>query len=168
MSEDPARMPEYDPEAAGLPDTYDPDSTAYDEDESVREADGDPVEWPDRPVAIDRFGNTAEEARQGESLNMRLAEEEPDFGAEAEWPEDRLRGDLGVEDEFDLDGEEPGDPVGRIADADDDGSGGRHNETVAMDAGFAGGGYTAEESAMHLVDDEDMAIEDDDDLDNDE
>lgn len=167
MSEDPTRSPEYDPEAQGLPDTYDPDSTAFDEADSVREADGDPVEWPDRhPVALDRFGNTAEEARQGESLDMRLSEEEPDVNAEADWPEDELRSELSADDDLNLDGEDPGDLVGRLAEADDDGSGGRNNETVASDAGMAGGGSSAEESAMHLVDDEDMDIEDDYDLDN--
>ena len=166
MSEDASRTPEYDPESSGLPDTFDPDSNAFDEQESVREADGDPIEWPDRhPVAIDRFGNTAEEARLGEPLDMRLAEEEPDINADDEWPEDQLRGELGADDDVDLDGEDPGDAIGRITDADDDGSGGRNNETIASDAGLAGGGYTAEESAMHLVDDEDMDIEDDYDLD---
>jgi hypothetical protein len=114
---------------------------------------------------LDRFGNTAEEARQGEPLDMRLAEEEPDVNADDDWPEDNLRGELAGNDTLDLDGEDPGDQVGRLSDPDDDGSGGRHNVTVAYDAGMAGGGYSAEESAMHLVDDEDMEIEDDFDLD---
>ncbi len=48
MTSDDPRPPEYDPESVGLPDTFDPDSTAFDENESVREADGpDPVLWPD-------------------------------------------------------------------------------------------------------------------------
>ena len=94
-----------------------------------------------------------------------MAEEEPDVNADNDWPEDNPRGELGGDDPLDLDGEDPGDLVGRLSDADDDRSGGRHNETIAFDAGMAGGGYTAEESAMHLVDDEDMDIEDDFDLD---
>src|SRR3954462_12360414 len=73
-----------DPEASGLPETADDDSNAYDSVESPRWADGpDPAALAGvGPGGSTRFGDTAEEARQGESLDYRLRQEEPDVGAE--------------------------------------------------------------------------------------
>lgn len=75
--------PVSDPEAAGLPDTADDDSTARDDVNSGRAADGpDPAQLPldrdDRPLAVDRYGTTPEEAREGESIDLKLGREEPD------------------------------------------------------------------------------------------
>jgi hypothetical protein len=80
MRQDNFPHPVSDPEAEGLPEYADDESTAYDEVESARVADGpDPAALPaDRPLAIDRFGTTAEEARLGESLDYKLAREDPD------------------------------------------------------------------------------------------
>ena len=39
---------------------------------------------PERPVALDKFGTTLAEERQGETLDQRLAEEEPDPNMEVE------------------------------------------------------------------------------------
>lgn len=51
---------------------------SLDSDE-VRNADGDTVvDPPESWSGADRFGMTAEEQREGESLDARLAEEEPD------------------------------------------------------------------------------------------
>ncbi|MGF7121275.1 hypothetical protein AB4Z09_21020 [Rhodococcus sp. TAF43] len=53
-------------------------SESLDSDE-VRNADGDDVvDAPDEWSEADRFGTTLREAEQGESLDQRLAEEEPD------------------------------------------------------------------------------------------
>ena len=51
-----------DPEASGLPDTADDDSTAYDEVDTGRWADGaDPAALPGvGPGGSNRFGDTAE------------------------------------------------------------------------------------------------------------
>ena len=75
--------PVSDPEAGGLPGTADDDSTAWDDVDSPRVADGpDPAALPldrdDRPLAVDHFGTTAEEAREGESLDLKLGREVPD------------------------------------------------------------------------------------------
>ena len=75
--------PVSDPESAGLPGVADDDSTAWDEVETGREADGpDPAQLPldrdDRPLAVDHFGTTPEEAREGESLDLKLDREVPD------------------------------------------------------------------------------------------
>ncbi|MGC9665635.1 DUF5709 domain-containing protein [Planosporangium sp. 12N6] len=73
--------PVSDPESEGLPDVVDDDHIAMEESraESPREADGpDPAPLPGRaPMAIDRYGVTPEEARIGESLDYKLAREEP-------------------------------------------------------------------------------------------
>ena len=165
-----------DPEASGLPDTADDDSTAYDEVDSPRWADGpDPAALAGvGPGGANRFGDTAEEQRQGESLDQRLSQEEPDVGAELEQPR-RDPVDETVDDssqvQFDRDvwGEGPtSDPnsaislyddgqldpdspesVGRLV-APDEGSGyDEEPDSVAYDAGSAGGGASAEELAMH-------------------
>jgi hypothetical protein len=192
MSTDDPRVPEYDPEADGLPDMVDPDSNAFDEDESVREADGlESGLWPDdRPVALDGYGTTAREAHDGMPLDDRLAREEPDIGAEEFGsPLDDVPAVASDRDEFDdeadpdaiadpyaedeaedaeifaggLEEDDPVDryaeetPVGRFAEPDSDPSGGRHNRLYAEDEGMAGGGFNAEEAAMHVVDEDEDA-----------
>ncbi|MDH6283481.1 hypothetical protein [Prescottella agglutinans] len=66
-------------------------SESLDSDE-VRNDDGDDVvDAPDEWSEADRFGTTLREAEQGESLDQRLAEEEPDippFGGDREYAED--------------------------------------------------------------------------------
>ena len=101
MRDDEYPTPVSDPEAAGLPDTADDDSTANDDVLTGREADGpEPAQLPgDRtPVAVDEFGTTAEEQLDGESLDYKLQREQyerpaddplagpvdPDIAAEAD------------------------------------------------------------------------------------
>src|SRR4029450_10874543 len=73
-----------DPEASGLPGPADDDSNAYDSVESTRWADGaDPAALAGTgPGGSNRFGDTAEEARGGESLDYRRGQDAPDVGAE--------------------------------------------------------------------------------------
>lgn len=83
MREDSFPRPVSDPEAEGLPGTADDDSTAFDQVDSPRVADGPdpgmlPLEREDGPVAVDRYGTTPEEARVGEPLELKLRREEPD------------------------------------------------------------------------------------------
>ena len=174
MREDNYPEPVSDPEAEGLPGTADDDSTAYDDVDSPRVADGpDPAALPGGlPLAVDRYGTTAAEARLGEPLDYRLAQEEPDVGVDdrSGHPDDvdlvddvtdRPDPDAGL---FDAgvpayDGEvseydtlDPAlDRIGRLVEPDE----GAHSDTepdaVAYDAGAAGGGATAEELAMHEV-----------------
>lgn len=70
-----------DPEAEGIPEYADDDSTARNDKPSGREADGpDPAQLPaDAPLGLDRFGTTPEEARVGESLDYKLARENTDI-----------------------------------------------------------------------------------------
>jgi hypothetical protein len=102
----------------------------------------DPQEMPlpgDRPVAVDDYGTTAEEQFRGESLDGRLGREEPDVGAGAPPPEDSTRPTL--------------DHAGRLVAPDAGAHPDDEPDAVADDLGADGGGYTAEERAMHVEDD---------------
>jgi hypothetical protein len=116
---------------------------------------------PERPRGVDAFGTTVAEQRQGESLEQRLAHEEPDPGNMVEDPLDDVEmagGDdpdaIAAEDDYLGDGEVGDRRSGRLM-APDEGS---HEDTesdmVANDVGIDGGGSSAEEAAMHIVADE--------------
>jgi hypothetical protein len=155
-----------------------PDETRHEsadlEDYEVEDASdtltGDPGDDPlDRGVAPPerwsagiRGGTTAGEQQAGESLDELLAEEEPDTPSDFddEDPED-LADDPDAAEE-DLDGllldDGPDPRSGRLV-ADDEGA---HPDTeadlVAHDAGIDGGAATAEEAAVHVVDEDDYDI----------
>jgi uncharacterized protein DUF5709 len=91
MREDEFPHPVSDPEAEGLPGTADDDSSAWDDVDSARVADGPgpgilPTDREDGPLAIDRYGTTPEEARIGESLDLKLGREVPDPALEGAGP----------------------------------------------------------------------------------
>jgi len=174
MREDNYPRPVSDPESEGLPGTADDDSTADDGMESGREADGpDPAPLPgDHPLAMDRFGVTAEDARVGESLDYKLAREDrepgPGRGDDADAIDDqtdRPAPDAGLDEAvavaapgepysvYDVDdqGLGPGRPVGRLVQPDEGAHSDDEPDAVAFDAGPAGGGASAEELAMHEV-----------------
>jgi hypothetical protein len=168
-----------DPAADGIPEYADDDSTAWDDVESPRAADGpDPYPLPgdrdDGPAAIDEYGTTPEEQRRGEPIDLRLAREEPDVSADAigmnlrddddtrSWRDDDLPVDPHLDSAVSMyDRDEPGLPpnarVGRLVAPDE----GAHEDTekdeIALDAGAAGGGASAEELAMHPVPDDENA-----------
>ncbi|MGE5828958.1 MAG: DUF5709 domain-containing protein [Micromonosporaceae bacterium] len=103
---------------------------------------------PDHWVAANRFGTTPAEERAGESLERRLAQEERDIDPYAE------RDDVD-EDELIRRGYEPEPRAGRLV-ADDRGFGeDRESDAVAYDAGIDGGGASAEEAAVHVIDEPD-------------
>jgi hypothetical protein len=116
---------------------------------------------PERWSAGMKFGSTADEQASGESLDQLLAEEEPDtsFDVDDDVPEDRDDED---EAEEYLDGllldDGPDPRAGRLV-AEDEGA---HPDTeadlVARDAGIDGGAATAEEAAVHVVEDDDTDI----------
>jgi hypothetical protein len=166
-----------DPEASGLPETADDDSNAYDSVDSPRWSDGpDPAALAGvGPGGSNRFGDTAEEQRQGESLDRRLRQEEPDFGAEDPLPPARDPIDETVDsseqrnfdadvwgqsptsdpnsqvslyDDGQLDDDSP-QPVGRLVEPDEGYGYDDEPDSVAYDAGAAGGGASAEELAIH-------------------
>lgn len=80
--------PIADLEAEGLPDVADDDSTARDDIDTGRWADGiDPPETlpNDRPQALSFVGSTAEEQRHGETLDDKLAREQGDTTIDNAW-----------------------------------------------------------------------------------
>jgi hypothetical protein len=88
------------------------------------------------------YGNTPLEEELGETLDQRIAQEEPEPDPYAE------------EDLEDLDDGEVGDArAGRLV-APDEGAGeDEDSEMFADDAGIDGAGASAEEAAMHVVND---------------
>jgi Family of unknown function (DUF5709) len=132
--------------------------------------DGDPGEDPlDRGVAAPqrwsaamRHGSTAAEQQSGESLDQLLAEEEPDVAADVEdEPIGDLDGDEDAGDE-DVDGllldDGPDPRAGRLVAEDEGAHPDEEADLVARDTGIDGGGASAEEAAMHVVDDDDTDI----------
>ncbi|MDS1116799.1 DUF5709 domain-containing protein [Gordonia westfalica] len=118
---------------------------------------------PDYPPKGAIHGLTAREQRDGESLDERLAEEVPDVGAADPLDEitadERARTDWRAHDsdrsdEFDEDDEVGDRRAGRLI-APDEGSGiDTESEAIAADAGIDGAGASAEEAAVHYIDDQ--------------
>lgn len=133
----------------------DPEDTLL--DRGVEDALDEGYSPPDRPLGVNQTGTTAEEQMEGESLDSRLARERPD-------PPLVPEGD-GLGDESDTDGElvdpEAGDRrAGRLT-GPDEGLGGRWQGGVAEDVGIDGGAASAEEAAVHIVDDPEQRPDDD-------
>lgn len=98
---------------------------------------------PERWSAGEGFGTTADEQVQGESFEQRLRQEEPDLDPEGEWNEEDLDdGEVGVR------------RSGRLVDP----TRGNGEDVVAQlvgdDVGIDGAGSSAEEAAVHIVEEE--------------
>ncbi|GAB3821187.1 DUF5709 domain-containing protein [Tessaracoccus terricola] len=92
-----------------------------------------------------RYGNTAEEMRQGETIEQRVRQEvpepDPDKQSDGErWNKDGDKRQVG------------GERAGRLMGV--QGPGGRQH-TLGVDVGYSGGAASAEEAAMHVISDED-------------
>jgi hypothetical protein len=90
-----------------------------------------------RPVAT-RYGTTEFEQLQGESLDQRLAEEEPDISL----------------DTVTFDEQDP--RAGRLVAPDEGAHEDLERDEIAFDVGRAGGAASAEEAAMHIVSEDDL------------
>lgn len=118
---------------------------------------------PERPWAAEDAELTAEEQRQGESLDERLAREVPDESADVDLanPTDLAaptEGDDSIGDTSDTDGELVDGEVGaersgRLVAADSAGLPDVEDDLTADDVGIDGAAASAEEAAMHIVDD---------------
>jgi hypothetical protein len=160
-----------------------PDETRHEsaelEDYEVKDAsdtlDGNPgddpldtgVIPPQRESTALRFGSTAAEEEAGESLDQLLAEEEPDDvpDVDDERPED-IAGDDDAADE-DVDGllldDGPDPRAGRLVAEDEGAHPDAEADLVARDVGIDGGAASAEEAAVHVVDEDDYDIRSEDD-----
>lgn len=129
---------------------------------------------PDRPPHNTDFGTTLTEEREGESLDRRLAEEQPDVlqaelsadpadadvAAETDVEDDPLLGrslqDEGGDTDLPAPGFEQESPrAGRLVEPDEGAHPDTESELVASDVGISGGAASAEEAAMHVVDEDD-------------
>lgn len=126
------------------------------------------VVTPDRWSAGIRYGTTAEEQQEGASLDQLLAEEEPDATLEADEAEEEendesraFADDEDVADE-DIDGllldDGPDPRAGRLVGFDGGRYPRRQKDLVAHDVGVDGGAATAEEAAVHVVEDDDNDV----------
>ena len=97
------------------------------------------IDAGDRYVASERFGTTSAEERQGESLDQLLAEEEPDVDpyAETGW---RDSGTAHL--------------AGRLVEPDEGAHETEESELVGTAVGYDGGGESAEEDAVHVIDED--------------
>ncbi|OFE16975.1 hypothetical protein BA895_18580 [Humibacillus sp. DSM 29435] len=157
-------------------DSIDEDLTVYSTDESDQLQPEDTLEQEDVDDVLDRgyspaetergtdaFGTTAYEESQEETIDQRILQEVPDpnsaYGApdnESGLDTERVGGDdpdaIDAEDDW-LGDNEVGDArAGRLV-ADDEGSGEDSEKQVwASDVGVDGAAASAEEAAMHIVD----------------
>jgi hypothetical protein len=127
---------------------------------------------PERWSAGIRYGTTEEEQAKGESLDQLLAEEEPDDTEEEledalelddeepedveDFDEDDDAGDEDVDGLLLDDGPDP--RAGRLVAEDEGAHPDEEEDLVATDVGIDGGGATAEEAAMHIVEEDDYDI----------
>ncbi|MEV6530771.1 DUF5709 domain-containing protein [Streptomyces sp. NPDC051639] len=146
-------------------DVYQPDGSEVQDDAGLLDVEdtldsdgvGDPLDrgWspPERPWAVEHSGVTASERRHGETLDQRLAEE---------LPEVTEPGGDGIGDYQDGDGEPLDNEVGTarsgrlVAPAEgahEDGESG----LIATDVGIDGAASSAEEAAMHIVDEDTLS-----------
>jgi hypothetical protein len=121
---------------------------------------------PERWSAGVRFGTTGAEQRDGESLDQLLAEEEPDIAFD---DDERLEDIAGDQDALDMDAGDqdvdglllddgPDPRAGRLVAEDEGAHPADEEDLVASDVGTDGGGATAEEAAMHVVEEDDYDI----------
>ena len=134
-------------------------------DSLIQEADS-PVErdvaTPEHWSAGMKFGDTAEEQREGESLDQLLAEEEPDPALDLDDElSESAAGDDDAADEY-VDGllldDGPDPRAGRLVAEDEGAHPDDEEDLVARDVGVDGGAASAEEAAVHVVDDDDTDI----------
>lgn len=119
-----------------------PEDTLVDRglDDALDEGYSPPEKWS----AAEGYGNTPYEEEIGESLDQRIAQEEvePDPYLQADYESDEPPGEVGAH------------RSGRLV-ADDEGAH-QDNEAdlVAQDVGINGAGASAEEAAVHIIEEE--------------
>jgi len=146
-------------------DVYQPDPSEIREDSGVLDAedtldfDGvdDPLDrgWspPERPWAVEHTGVTAGERQTGETLDQRLAEELPESAA----PDGDGIGDCDGTDGELLDKEVGASRSGRLVAPDEGAHEDEESALVATDVGIDGAAASAEEAAMHIVDEDTLS-----------
>lgn len=126
------------------PDTFDDDGDGPDQDAIFDDPDAtlDSGYSPPEKYRGEGFGTTADEALQGESLDERLRQEEPDTDPYAEEGEDLDDGEVGRE------------RAGRLVDPDEGFGEDTEKDLFGEDVGIDGAAASAEEAAVHVVDED--------------
>lgn len=115
------------------------------DDRGVDDVLDEGISPPERPRGVTAKGVTAREELEGETMDERIAQEEPEV-----WAEDEETRDADILD-GPVTGEVGGARAGRLT-APDEGVGEDvDSELVAEDEGIDGAGATAEEAAVHVV-----------------
>ena len=99
---------------------------------------------PEKWSPAEGYGNTPYEEEVGESLDQRLAQEEPE-------PDPYVQASLESED---VGGEVGTERAGRLVDEDEGLGPDVEKDLVAEDVGIDGAAATAEEAAVHIVDED--------------
>jgi hypothetical protein len=99
---------------------------------------------PERWSSGEGFGTTFDEMHQGETLDQRLAQEVPDADTEGDEPYDVEDREVGVE------------RTGRLVDSTLGFGEDVESDLIAADVGIDGSGSSAEEAAMHVIEDDDI------------
>jgi hypothetical protein len=93
---------------------------------------------PEKWSAAEGYGNTALEEELGESLDMRLAQEEPEPDP-YDIPAENVGGEVGAE------------RAGRLVEEDEGAREDTDKDLFAYDVGIDGAGASAEEAAVHVI-----------------
>ena len=109
-------------------------------DEPLDEGYSPPEKWSPG----EGFGNTPAEEEQGETLDQRIAQEEPE-------PDPY---ELAASESEDVTGEVGTERAGRLVDEDEGLGPDLEKDLVAEDVGIDGAGASAEEAAVHVIEDE--------------
>ncbi|WP_327070439.1 DUF5709 domain-containing protein [Kitasatospora sp. NBC_01250] len=145
-------------------DVYQPDGSEVTDDTgildpedtlSAREADPYDEGWspPERPLAVEQIGTTAQEQVDGESLDQRLAKELPDPALQPPGEETDGIGDASDTDGEPVDGEVGDLRAGRLVTSELG-----VNHLLAQDVGIDGAAASAEEAAMHVIAEESDSV----------
>lgn len=96
---------------------------------------------PEKPRGLNAFGTTMAEERAGESLDQRLAAEEPDptMNVGPDVPEESAGGEVGDA------------RAGRLVEPDAGGGPDVEKDLIATDVGIDGAAASAEEAAVHVI-----------------
>lgn len=105
---------------------------------------------PEKPLGVTKHGTTAAEQHDGETLDQRLAQEQPDVQP----PAGDDIGDLPGGEGEPVDPEAGARRAGRLVAPDEGVRADTEKDAVAADKGIDAGAAGAEEAAMHVTDDD--------------
>lgn len=133
---------EYEGYSVDDEDQLQPEDTLVDRgvDDTLDEGYSPPEKWS----AAEKYGNTPLEEEEGETLDQRLAQEEPE-------PDPYQEADEDIEN---VGGEVVEERAGRLVDEDEGLVEDDEAELIAEDIGIDGAAATAEEAAVHVIDEE--------------